>query len=247
MSAAIVLEVYVTPPAPEVLDGASVIVIDVLRATTVHDALFAGGANAVYPAADFAAGIGIQAEIGEAKLIGEIRALPPPDADFGNSPAEFAARDVRGWTIVHVTGNGTRALLGARGGAQVLSGCLRNRSAAVRRILSPTTDRIAVVCSGDHGGTAPSIEDTFAAGAYVAAFRDAEPDLILRGGARLALRVYEAYERNPKAAFGDSPHADCLLGLGFEADLAYAETIDASAVVAVLDRDAAGRAFLRPQ
>ena len=104
-----------------------------------------------------------------------------------------------------------------------------------------------MVCSGDHGGTAPSIEDTFAAGAYVAVLRQAEPELILRGGARLALKVYEAYERDPMAAFGDSPHADHLLGLGFEADLAYVETIDVSSLVAVLDRDAAGRAFLRLQ
>ena len=80
MSAAIVLEAYMTPPVPEALDGASVIVIDVLRATTVHDALFAGGAHAVYPAADLAAGIGIQTEIRGANLIGEFRSLRPPDA-----------------------------------------------------------------------------------------------------------------------------------------------------------------------
>ncbi len=239
------LEVYVTPPPSEVLRDAAVVVIDVLRATTVHEALLSGGAGAIYPVADFAAGVELRDKLGSARLIGEIGALPPPEADFGNSPTEFASLNVEGWTVVHVTSNGTRALLGAESAVQVYSGCLRNLSLTVERILAAATERIAVVCSGDQGGTAPSVEDTFAGGAYVAAFRQAAPKLVLGGGARLALRLYEAYDHDPMSGFDDSPHAEHLRSLGFDADLAYAAQVDASAVAAVLDRDAAGRVFVR--
>lgn len=240
------LEVYVTPPPPAVLAGAAAIVVDILRATTVHDALITGRVDRVYPVGDFPAGIALRAGLTGAKLIGEIGALPPPEANYGNSPTEFADSDVRGWTVVHVTSNGTRALLGAGEAMHVLSGCLRNLSASVEQSLNQNTERLAIVCSGDHGGTAPSIEDTFAAGAYVSAFRQRLPDLNLHGGARLALKLYEAYGRNPLTAFADSPHADHLRKLKFDADLTYAAKIDASTSTALLEQDNLGRPYLRP-
>ncbi len=238
------IKVHITPPAPDLLAGATVIVLDILRATTVHDALIAGGAQRIYPVADFAAGIALRTKLGDAKLIGEINALPPPQADYGNSATEFAALDVRDWKVVHVTSNGTRALLGAAQAAQALSACLRNRAAAVERTLAQATDRIAIVCSGDHGGSAPSVEDAFAAGAYVDAIHQAAPHLALQGGARLALKLYDAYDRNPATAFADSPHARRLQDLGFHQDLKYAAEIDVSTTIAVLSQDQAGCPYL---
>ena len=41
------------PPDPALLDGATVAVIDILRATTVHAALLGGGAEAIYPVAEW--------------------------------------------------------------------------------------------------------------------------------------------------------------------------------------------------
>ena len=226
------------------LAGAAVIVLDILRATTVHDALIAGSVDCIYPVDGFPAGIALRAKLASATLIGEIGALPPPEANHGNSPTEFANADVRGWTVVHVTSNGTRALLGADQAAHVLSGCLRNLSASIEHTLDQNPERLAIVCSGDHGGTAPSIEDTFAAGAYVSAFRQRLPDLNLHGGARLALKLYEAYGRNPRAAFIDSPHADHLRKLQFDADLSFAAEIDASISIALLEQDNLGRPYL---
>ena len=177
------LEVHFQPPPPDALADATAIVLDIFRATTVHAALFAGGARAVYPVADFAAGIALRDALPGSRLIGEVGALPPPEADFGNSPTEFAAIDVCGWTVVHVTSNGTRALVGASQADLTLSGCLRNMSASVRHALAERPERLSIVCSGDHGGAAPSVEDTFAAGAYVTAIKRASPDTILKGGA----------------------------------------------------------------
>ena len=220
------------------------VVLDIFRATTVHAALVEGGAACVYPVSDFAAGVALRDAIAESRLIGEVGALPPPEADFGNSPTEFASLDVRGWRVVHVTSNGTRALVGALEADAALSGCLRNMSASVEHLLATQSSRIAVVCSGDHSGTAPSVEDSFAAGAYVNRIRRVVPDAQLRGGARVALKLFHAYSRAPARAFADSPHGDHLRRLGFERDFAYAGAIDADSTVIALSRDGSGRAVL---
>ena len=220
------------------------IVLDIFRATTVHAALFSGGACAVYPVPDFAAGVSLRESVPGSRLIGEVGALPPPEADFGNSPTEFESIDVRDWTAVHVTSNGTRALTGAREADLVLSGCLRNMSASIEHVLSRDPARVAIVCSGDHGGTAPSVEDSFAAGAYVARLQRIVPNAMIQGGARLALKLYQAYSRSPARAFADSPHGDHLRNLGFQADFKYAGDVDAISTVIALGNDPSGRPVL---
>ena len=245
------VEVHFQPPSGSALIGASVIVLDIFRATTVHAALFLGGARAVHPVADFAAGVALRDQLRltrpSTRLIGEVGALPPPEADFGNSPTEFRAMDVRDWSVVHVTSNGTRALVGSLEADAVYSGCMRNMSATLEHALREGAGRLAIVCSGDHGGTAPSVEDSFAAGAYVARLQRVASDstrLVRLGGARLALRIYHAYGRSSSRAFADSPHGDHLQRLGFAADFGYTAELDADSTVIRLLVDDSGRPVL---
>ncbi len=247
------VEVYLQPPHVSEMQGAATLVLDIFRATTVHAALFAGGARAVYPVPDFTAGTVLRNELRrnlddqptDCMLIGEVDALPPPEADFGNSPTEFASLDVSSWTVVHVTSNGTRALTGAAQADLVLSACLRNMEASLAYVLDCAAERLAIVCSGDRGGAAPSVEDAFAAGAYVARLRRLRPRIELLGGARLALRLYHAYGRSSTHAFADSLHGARLARLGFTADFAYAAAVDAASSVILLRTDTAGRPVLR--
>ena len=106
---------------------------------------------------------------------------------------------------------------------------------------------INIVCAGEQLATAPSVEDSFTAGALVDALRDALPpgDLLLEGGARLALRLYHAYGRDPARAFADAPHAAYLAQIGYAADLDFAAQIDAESTVPVVARDAEGRLVVR--
>ncbi|MYG91057.1 MAG: 2-phosphosulfolactate phosphatase [Chloroflexi bacterium] len=239
------IQAYLQPPPASVLNGAAAVVLDIFRATTVHAALFAGQACAVYPVADFATGVTLRDAISGSRLIGEVGALPPPEADYGNSPTEFESLDVRGWTVVHVTSNGTRALVKAKDADLALSGCLRNMSASIEHLLASAPSRIAIVCSGDHGSTSPSVEDSFAAGAYVARLQHIVPNAAIRGGARLALKLYQAYARSPSRAFADSPHGDHLRNLGFQADFTYAGDIAADSTVIALTVDRSGRPVLQ--
>ena len=249
------LEVYIQPPRPDLLDGAAVAVIDILRATTVHSTLLAHGAEAVYPVAQWADAHRLRDVLPGSRLIGEVDSLPGPGAEFGNSPTEFASLDVSGWTTIHVTGNGTRALSAAAHAPFVISACLRNRNACAAALRNDAVRRdapIAIVCSGDHNGSTASLEDTVAAGAYVEALIRLAPRLRLGNGAMIALKLWRAYDGPAPAAplaalvaLRESPHGRDLIELGFEADLAYAAESDVETVVPTLKTDHAGRSVLR--
>lgn len=240
------LEVFLQPPPAALLEGSAVAVIDILRASTVHASLLGGGARAVYPAADWAAGHRLRGEIPASRLIGEVDSLPGPGAEYGNSPTEFAALNVHGWTVLQVTSNGTRALSAAAHAPFVLSACLRNLSACARALWR-REEPIAVVCSGDHRGAFASLEDAAAAGAYVEALTAlADAPLQLGNGALIALHLWRSCADDPLHLLTESPHGRDLRSLGFEADLAYAAVIDADRVVPVLIRDGAAHPRLQP-
>ncbi len=240
------LEVYIQPPPHDLLNGAAVAVIDILRATTVHTTLLARGAEAVYPVAEWGDAHRLRDALPGSRLIGEVGSLPGPSAEFGNSPTEFASLDVTGWTAIHVTGNGTRALSAAAHAPFVVSACLRNRSACAAALLSTEHGApIAIVCSGDHHGSTASLEDTVAAGAYVESLIRLAPRLRLGNGAIIALKLWQAYKGAPLAALRESPHGRDLIELGFEADLSYASESDVETVVPTLMTDRAGRSVLR--
>ena len=247
------IEAYFTPPAAAAVAGRTLIVIDTLRATTVITTLIAGGAEAVYPCVSQTVARRLTAALPGSHLCGELGGLRPPDFEFGNSPSEFAAREVRGWTVVQSTSNGTLALALAAGAARTLVGCLRNRAAVAAAALREP-HAIAVVCSGEVGNsdgeaTRPSVEDAFSAGAVVerlvALAGEGGTPPRLGAGARLVRRTFAAYGGSAQAAFADSPHAADLQRLGFEADLDFAAQLDATDCVPLASVDAEGRVVVR--
>lgn len=233
---------YFQPPAPGAVAGRTVLVIDTLRATTVITTLIARGAAAVYPCASVEAAREMAAALPGSHLCGEVDGLPVEGFEFENSPVELARLDVRGWTLVQSTSNGTRALAATSAARRTLVACLRNRTAAAEAALAGGGD-IALVCAGEEAGSAPSVEDAYTAGAIIDRIVAAAEPPTLRAGARLALRLYRAYG-SAEAAFADSAHADDLRALGFEADLRYAAEADVERCVPAVGADATGRMII---
>ena len=144
-----------------------------------------------------------------------------------------------------------------------LVACLRNRAAAVQAAIETLANAgnpdagandagaalsgIAIICAGERLATSPSVEDSFTAGACVYPLLDALPpdQLFLESGARLALRIFDAYGRDPARAFADSPHADFLSSIGYTGDLDFAAELDADSTVPRATRDAEGRIVVR--
>jgi 2-phosphosulfolactate phosphatase len=225
------------------------LVIDALRASSSIVTLFAGGVREIVLAESTAAARRIaRQEPGRYLLAGERYSLPPRGFDFGNSPAEFAAADLRGHRIVLATTNGTRALRRLAPSPLVLVGALLNVSAATQALLSEAAARgldAALVCSGIEQGTSVSLEDTFVAGAIVHRALDEARGrgiaLEPADGALAAYHVYDSYQGDALACFFEAEHGRSLIAIGLGPDVEFCAQVDRFDTVPRLQREASGR------
>src|SRR5262249_48692934 len=168
------------------LVGVTVLVIDVLRASTSIITALVNGCDGVIPVADAdeARRRAVGLPPGAAVFAGERRGEPLEGFDLGNSPLEFTAERVRGRTLIMTTSNGTRALLAARGAAAVGVAALVNLAAAAAWAAGGRRG-VTLVCAGERG--AISIEDHACAGLLVERLHRAEPAAPLSGAGRRAV------------------------------------------------------------
>jgi 2-phosphosulfolactate phosphatase len=238
------LRVHLLPDLVEPTDlaGRTVVVIDVLRATTTICHALAAGAVAVVPCLEIDEARTTAAQMsGTVALGGERKGLKIEGFDLGNSPTEYTAASVGGRTVVFTTTNGTRAMHRAAQAAEILIGAFVNRGALVRELRS--RPRVDLLCAGTHG--AITAEDCLLAGAVVDGLADgSHADLndqarlvrdawrTVRGGGSLAATLRECQGgRN-------------LIAEGFDADIDTAAVVDRLDIVPRLD-PRSGRITLR--
>ena len=203
--------------APGQLAGATVLVVDVLRASTSIISALGAGCAAVVPVAEPAEAL-VRARAARADGVlaaGERRGLPIAGFDLGNSPLEFADGRARGRTVVFTTSNGTRALLAARGAAAVGVAAFVNASAAAAWARAAGRD-VVVLCAGERGHR--SLEDWVCAGFLVERLARGAPGLAptpaadaaaARGGLAVgpAPRARRARRRRRRVPAGGHDHA----------------------------------------
>jgi len=148
---------------PDALAGQTVVVIDVLRATTTISTALAAGAARVIPCleVDEARQIADGAPAGEFLLGGEREGLPIEGFDLGNSPGDYTPERVSGRTIVFTTTNGTRAMRHCQQAQRVLIGAFVNLKALVLELAS--LESVHLLCAGTKGEI--TREDVLLAGA----------------------------------------------------------------------------------
>jgi 2-phosphosulfolactate phosphatase len=119
------------------------VVVDVIRATTTLGVFFERGCRRVLVAPDIATARAAHARLAHAQssatrplLAGEVGGVAPPGFDFGNSPAEIGAQELRGREVIFATTNGTRALQSCVGGGEIFAGSLRNSRAVAAAALA---------------------------------------------------------------------------------------------------------------
>lgn len=160
------IDVYLLPELvpPEHLRGKTVVVIDILRASTTIATALAAGAREVVPCLEVEEARRVATELGnDALLGGERDGLPIDGFDFGNSPAEYTSDRVPGKTIVFTTTNGTKAMQQCELATLVLIGAFVNLSAVCKVLLDK--EQIVLVCAGTCGEI--TAEDVLFAGAVV--------------------------------------------------------------------------------
>ncbi len=242
------IEVHMLPElvSPETLCDQTVVVIDVLRATTTITYALAAGAKTVVPCADVDQARKLADELNEdsALLGGERGGVKIEGFDLGNSPSEYARETVAGRTVVFTTTNGTRAMAHCRDAKTVLIGAFANLAAICDHLRG--VERVHLLCSGTERHV--TREDVLLAGAIAARLIDGDGSgqkqtWRLSDQARLAEQAWRLVESrlcdvSLAEQLRDSRGGRNVTALGLDADIETAAIIDAFDLVPVLDLNA---------
>lgn len=209
--------------APKSLDGALVLVVDVLRATTSMVWGMQAGASRILPVAHVEEARRL-AQAGNHLLGGERHGLRIEGFDLGNAPAEYAKPQVKGRVIVMSTTNGTQALLHCQLASRVLVAAFANLTALAREIVAAGQD-FHVLCAGTDG--VETREDMLFAGALLEAVGRNIPVHFENETGQRALEMWRAADPAALASeLEDSQGGRNLLAIGKRADVHDAAIVD---------------------
>lgn len=230
--------------APEALAGSTVVVIDLLRATSTICQALAAGATEVVPFLEVDEAVAAAAsDRANIVLGGERHGKRIDGFDLGNSPSEYTSKAVGGRRVFITTTNGTRALYHARMAARVLVGSYLNLSALTASLKSEP--QVDVLCAGTDGDV--TSEDIMAAGALVNQLRELSKSRgQLNDNARSAANYWgkvrniaELTSRNIsdvlQTMLRESAGGRNLIEIGHDHDLVDCARIDALDIVPELD------------
>ncbi len=236
-----------SPPTPSEAAGRVVVVIDVLRASTVMVQALASGARAVVPCADVDEVVSTAGRYarGDVCLAGERRSLPIPGFDVGNSPELMTEPRVGGRTVLMTTTNGTGALLASHGARRVYVAAFANLAVtaqALREAFEEGAD-VLIVCAGQDRRFA--LEDAVCAGVLIAEALRGRRGVTLGDAAAMARGLGRRYAADPSRLARDAAHAHTLAAAGFAGDVSFCLTRDHVPLVATYADRQVTRARLR--
>ena len=212
----------------------TVLVIDVLRATSTICAALHHGARAVVPTADTEEATRLEQALGpgDVVLAGERNSVRIPGFQLGNSPREMTADVVRGKTLVMTTTNGTLALLATAGARDVVVAAAVNLAVAgeyARQALDQYGD-LLILCAGrDHGF---GLDDAYIAGCLaVRALGGRRRRKGLNDAALVSVDLVIRYRDRIERVLALSRAGRELTGRGFRDDVEAASIVDAHPVL----------------
>lgn len=209
----------------------AIVVIDVLRATTVIVCALANGAREIIPASDPEVARHLARSIDGALLGGEHHNRRIPGFDFGNSPAEYDAR-VLGKTVIMHTTNGTRVLDALSGEKLIWCGAFANASTIARALCQPDIAAVTFLCAGQVKEF--SLEDFVCAGAFIDAV-SALRQTLCDDEAIAARELYRGHRSSLAALVRVGNHAKALENDGLGADVAFSTVLDRHDVLPKLE------------
>ncbi len=219
------------------LHESTVVIIDVLRASTTICHALCNGAREVIPVSELEHAVRLSRSMSrETTLLGgERKGVKPSGFDLGNSPLEYTGDAVERRNIILTTTNGTQVLARTKYAQRQLVGSFVNLSAIADYLLSPPnaeqTEKVFLVCAGNNGDFA--FEDMLFAGALaerLAGRTTAE----LSDATRVAAAMFGTNRESLSGAIHSAQHAQYLASIGFAADIDAAIAIDSCPVVPVL-------------
>jgi 2-phosphosulfolactate phosphatase len=235
------VRVYFSPNSLDEIDlrDKTIVVIDVLRASTTITYAMNSGAREVIPVASVDQAMKIVGNLFSTStmLCGERGGKRIEGFKLGNSPSEYTKEAVEGKALILTTTNGAVALTKAKHARHCFIGSFVNISAVVRA-LSELRDieetGLVIICSGREDDF--SLEDSVCAGMLLSKLKEKIPAIELTDSARTVLSDYDTYGSNIYETIRESDHGKYLASIGFENDIKVASEIDSVPIVPVLEQ-----------
>jgi 2-phosphosulfolactate phosphatase len=222
-----------SPPNPDFLTDRVVVVIDVLRATSVMVHAMSQGALEIIPVATIEEAFKIARAFPRSSILlgGERKSKKIPGFDLGNSPKEYVAERVKGKKLILTTTNGTKAFHLVSFGKEILVGSFLNIGAVAQRCLELGRD-LLIFPSGDGGSF--SLEDSICGGMLIELITNkGKKSISLTDASQCAKILFQRFEDNLSDAFHLSHHGKELINHGFGDDLFYCAQIDITPLVPI--------------
>lgn len=205
----------------------TVVVVDILRATSCMTTAFAHNIESITPFAQLPDCLALKKE--GYLTAGERDGKKVDGFDLGNSPFEYMTPLLKGKKIAFTTTNGTKAILRSIGATNIVIGSFLNLSAVVD-YLRKAPNNVLIVCSGWKGKV--NLEDTVFAGALVENLKDNFEHAC--DAPMIAQRLYIDARSNLKEFLKDSSHIKRLKRLNIEKDIDFCLTEDQYDVVPII-------------
>lgn len=193
----------------------TVVIIDVLRATSVITTALNNGAKEVIAAMEIDEALNLRKD--NTFLGGERKAKKIEGFDFANSPLEYTKEKVLGKTIVMTTTNGTVAINKSIGAYKIYIGCMLNGIEVAKRAVKAKRD-IVIVCAGTGGKF--SLDDFICGGKIISNIK-AICDVNMDDFAAAAFMAYYNNKDNVKEYIKMASHYKYLISIGLKEDIDY--------------------------
>jgi 2-phosphosulfolactate phosphatase len=225
------IQLVPSPPRSNSLFNRTVIVIDVLRATSVMVYAMSQGALEIIPVATVEEAFQMAKAFSPSSILlgGERGSKKIPGFDLGNSPKEYVAERVKGKKLILTTTNGTKAFHLVSSGEEILVGSFFNIGATAKRCLELNRN-ILIFPSGDEGNF--SLEDTICGGVLIERItKEERKAVVLTDASHCAKILYQRFKDNLLEVFQLSSHGKELVNRGFREDLIFCAQIDITGIV----------------
>lgn len=200
------------------LESRAVVVIDVLRATTVMVTAFENGARAIHPVETIEEAHQLKAKGLATLLCGERHAVPIEGFDLTNSPLAYTKNYVAGKTLAMTTTNGTQTIKACEEASEIYIGSYHNAEALATQLVALGRD-VVIVCSGTYKEA--STDDIVCAGKLIHQLKQ-KTEVSLADMAFIAEHLYLSFEPTLHASLeAAASHYKRLMDKGMEEDVAF--------------------------
>lgn len=219
------IEIYPTHnQVPDgILKNKNIVLIDVLRATSVITTALANGANKVMTTHSFEDALDRKTKNPNLLLGGERNTIKIEGFDFGNSPLEYTKDKILNKTILLSTSNGTQAVKKAMDAKIMIAASFLNLNSVVD-FMEKTNEDFIVISSGTNGHF--SLDDGLCAGLIFHELRKRQSILTTTDFGELLSLPFGKDSYSLTELLSNTFHLNYLKSKGFTADVDYCLSIN---------------------